>query len=498
MKAKGFSTVEIMIAMAIMVLALGAVILVAFGNQSIIADSQINAEAIAKAEELLEKAQADARKDFRLVNSTSATDGIFQKSIVITQPDYFTKNVEARISWTGEHGRALFTSLTARVTNFENAVGGDTCYSDLSGHWQTPQKVGGTDYSFATDLLVPPNLNTYPITDINAYKNKLYVTVNPTADINTFFIFDITNKSVKPPPLGSLNNSTVAPGLNAVAVAEYPKTSKVYAYVANAYGASFSTCTQAQNCAQMQVIDVTNPVPTVVVNYKIPSATSPFVTGAAGQAIGNAIFYKDGYIYLGLSMTAGGPQFNIIDVHDPLNPLWNGGYSVGDGINSIYVRNNYAYVSSPNSQKLKVLNVKNPGNPTLAGSYSPGGGNGKSISVIGDRAYLGLTVGGTEFSILNNTDPEISPLPLLGSKPDVDSSINGLVVRDYLAFLLTNIGLNILRVDSAGAISQYTTPYPVPLSSINQGRALDCEGNYLYAGYVDSANKGYLSIITAP
>ncbi len=68
----GFSTLEILLAMFIFIMAITAVIGVSFGNQSMIIDGQANTEAINIAQGLMEKAQADARKDFNLVNPVSA------------------------------------------------------------------------------------------------------------------------------------------------------------------------------------------------------------------------------------------------------------------------------------------------------------------------------------------------------------------------------------------------------------------------------------------
>lgn len=69
----GFLTLEMLMAMFILILALTAVISVSFGSQSMIVDSRINAEALNIAQSLLKKAQADSRKDFNLVNPINAT-----------------------------------------------------------------------------------------------------------------------------------------------------------------------------------------------------------------------------------------------------------------------------------------------------------------------------------------------------------------------------------------------------------------------------------------
>jgi type II secretory pathway pseudopilin PulG len=130
----GFSVLEILIAMTILILAISTIISVSFGNQSIIADSQTSAEALSKAQELLEKAQADARKDFDLVIATPLTTVIengwtYSTEVTIsnpidpiTGPDYFTKNVTATISWEGSNNRQQSVSLSTLVTDFNNVA----------------------------------------------------------------------------------------------------------------------------------------------------------------------------------------------------------------------------------------------------------------------------------------------------------------------------------------------------------------------------------------
>ena len=126
-----------------------------------------------------------------------------------------------------------------------------------------------------------------------------------------------------------------------------------------------------------------------------------------------------------------------------------------------------------------------------------GSGNGKSLYAVGDSLYLGRTVGGTEFLILNNSNPATADPPglvALGGKPDVDESVNGLVVRDYLSFLLTNSQLRVLKTNVPASISPYAS---VALPAGSQGRSLDCEGNFLYAGFTLSG-KAYVGAITGP
>jgi len=492
---KGFSILEILLAMAIALLTITAVLLVSFGSQSLAADSQTSGEAQSKAQALLEMEQANSRLDFGLVNpwpsppSTFVQDGIYKKSVSVTNVDVYTKQVTVNITWTGDHNRTLSSQLSTLLTNPEGPTGGGVCSSVLSGDWTNPVMA---QYEFGKDIVGDPS-SGFPITDVAADTNKLYVTVSNSNGNNfpTFFILDISDPTIKPPLLQSVDNDpSVKTGLNAVTV------SGNYAYVANASGANFATCSSGV-CGQLQVIDISVSPAVVVSTFKIPG-----VTGQSGQAIGKSVFYKDGIVYLGLAKTLTGPEFNLIDVGggghggSPTAPVYLGGYSVANAVNSITVKNNYAYIATPNVENLTAINVSNPVSPVRVGGYSPAGGsNGESVFAVGNTVYMGRTFGSNEFNILDSTNP--TSLSVLGLK-DIGTgnttSINRILVRDYLAFLITNAQFQIWRIDNPASVTQYAVPLSLPGGS---GTALNCSGNYIFVGSLPTNDKGFISIISS-
>ena len=189
---KGFSTLEMMMAMAIVVIVASAALVASFGGQDFLVGGRTNVEALRMAHALIEQEQALGRKDFKLVVATSSAEInapiTYQKQVTVTNttiagtsvPDYFTKKVTATVSWMGQYGIAHNVSLSALITNFQGAVGGDTCSSILTdasgnhGNWKSPVTANA---SLAT-LVGDANVNApYQITDIDAYQGKLYVTV---------------------------------------------------------------------------------------------------------------------------------------------------------------------------------------------------------------------------------------------------------------------------------------------------------------------------------
>lgn len=102
-KNLGFSTIELMISMAIMVLVLTAVVMTSFGSQSFLSNSRITREATNIAQGILEENQALARKDFNLVNSTPnntldptgyCESGFLREQNQHNQDDIFCKRLE--------------------------------------------------------------------------------------------------------------------------------------------------------------------------------------------------------------------------------------------------------------------------------------------------------------------------------------------------------------------------------------------------------------------
>lgn len=526
---RGTAIIEIMIAMTIMLMVFVAIADTSFGDQSFLIGGQTSAEALNKAQDLLEKEQSLARKDFNLVNNiASSTDDIYEKAVYVNlKSDFLTKEVKALISWKDEHASTRLLELTTLVANFDTPVGGSTCDSTLSGDWTHP-----TIKNITTDFaqIIGDASGVYTLSDIDAYKGKLYVTAGNTSAVTSPTFFVLHSDDASPTLLGKIDNEgpggTVKAGLSAVRVAEDPASSpvKTYAYAANVSGSNYTTCTPRpdwpnykRSCGQLDIIDVTEPAswmlwnPTIT-NLMIASATPPYVKGA--QAQGNSLFYKNGYLLFGLAATGSGngPEFHIIDVHkqsldayfSSASHLVNtvGSYAVGHDVNAIALRGAYAYLAVPNGgNELQVLSLESPSSMVSVGGFSiPGSGNGKSIYLVGNRLYLGNTVpsAGNDLNILNNTDPA-SSLSAIGGT-DLSSSVNAVIVRDHLAFVLTNTDLRVYDIGDPESTDPVTIGSPVGTLALSAtGSAtepsMDCEGNRLYITTNDASGRGALYVV---
>ncbi|MBP7006483.1 MAG: hypothetical protein KBC44_01355 [Candidatus Pacebacteria bacterium] len=508
-KNLGFSTIELMISMAIMVLVLTAVVMTSFGSQSFLSNSRITREATNIAQGILEENQALARKDFNLVNSTPNNtldptgycesgflreqnqhnqDDIFCKRVEVNtkSPDYLTKEVSAIIKWKDERQMDQQVKLTTLVSNFESSVGGSTCDSNVTGDWSNLEIVN-EQIEFTT-LINDLSGTRYAITDIDAYRDRLYITTNVNSPTSpNFFVFKIgEDGNLTYEGSTDTTGNTVSSGASAVTVAK--NYLGHYAFLANGYTSNFNSCTEGQNCSQLQIVNVEHPESlNIVRNFKIPEVTSS--SGGAG----NTIFYKNGYIYLGLTSTGNTePELNLIDVHNVSAPINIGTEDLGNNsVNSIFARGNYVYVASADSsEQLKVIDISDPRNISKVSGLSLLGGNGKSLSLVGDTVYFGTAKGnGSKYYMLDSTNPkDISPT---GIETSFSASVDGIIVRNDLAFVLTK---NSLRI-----INAITTELLESLSLNGSGSSFeptfDCEGNTIFIGFNNSSNQGNIYVV---
>jgi hypothetical protein len=489
---KGFSTVELLVAMTIMTLIFGAILLIIFGSQTFVVDAATHAEALSIATQQLATEERLADADFNLLAASSSQFMVGSTTYAATitvelQPDYVTRKITSAVTWQAEHARIGQVSLVEYISDYADAANANTC--NIASDWSHPV-IQNIQTNFAQ--MVGDSTGTYTIGGLDAYKGKLYVAAQVSgATKKNFFIFDTTagpNSNL----LGSIDitGPTLSGGGNAVVVAT--STAGSYAYIAN-----------ANNTAQLQIVDITNPLnPTLITSYQLPTTTTnAHVTGAGTTgASGSSIFYKDGFVYLGLTKTTTGPEFNIIDVHNPFAPIWVGGYRVGYVVNAIYVANNVVYLAHPTDsaatiqEQVTTVSLADKTNPMRVGGYKAPDkqGNGKSLYNAGNTLYVGRTVNTTA----SNSDMYVLKNMLSSTGIKINSSVNALLARGPLTFLLSGTAgtpgsLQIFNLTTATATPQATVL--LPSSSI--GAALDCEGNVLYAASNDTLNKGYLSVI---
>lgn len=460
----GFSTLEILIAFAVLIISTTAVILVIFGNQSVAVDTQTNTEALSYAQAVLEDARALSRQNFGLVASKPVLNIqsgpiAYAEKLDVTDINAFTKQATSTVTWPNG-ARTLKITLATLLTNPTSALGGDTCNQTLSGDWTNPQLLGSAD--------VGQNNGG---TDVDVINKKAYVTTNASVGNKPdFYIMDVTNPNL--PNLPILGSVETGPGLAAVHVAGQ------HAYVAN-----------ISTLSQLQAIDISVPgFPSVVKSFR--------VTAAGDTAVGNSIFYANKKIYLGLTKSTGA-EFYVIDVSTPLTPILKASIEINSQVSAITVKNNIAYLAVPDdtatpgtSEQLKVLDVSqaDAGIISLLTPFSPNPStmSGKSVHISKDGNTLYLGQGGAnpghrpEFFVLDVSTPySISQINSKYIPTSNNVTVDAITVRSNLAFLWTsdtNLNFQIWDLNNLGN--------PAPYGSLNTAQSatggFDCDGNIIY------------------
>jgi len=409
-------------------------------------------------------------------SGTQDTSGKYTRKIVISDVyrdgngdiveggeflDLYTKRAEALVTWNFAPGRANSVSLKTYFTNLQEAenLGGDLGCRGVSGNWHHPVTLGSID-------LGPGN----EATGLDVKQKIVYMSAQASAEAKPdFFIVDAASGQ-NPFIRSSLNTG---PGLNAVDVANN------YAYVGN----------NTTN-AQLQIINVTN------LNNPVPASSFQLLDVSGDGAVGQSVFFYASRVYIG-TKTATGPEFHIVDVSNPGNPVELGSKEVSADVNAIYVTGTTAYLATSDVQELKIFDVSNPATITQIGGFDALGDSedGKSLSVVGNKLYLGRTLGEKhvdhhELHILDISNPALEVVDL-GSK-DLAADLNGITICEDLALLSTS--------DPSAEFQGWNVANPANIifwGSLNfpqMGTGIDYEDNFVY---VSVRSNDALRIITS-
>jgi hypothetical protein len=500
---RAFSTLELMIALMILTTTFSAVVLITLELPYAIQNGHIEELATSRAQALLNQSFAMGPASFNAIISiptTSPSDGFKTSLNVQIMPDNLTKYLYSAVSWNDSRGKTRYTKLEGIVTDYTHAQA-NTCSVVDSGDWAHPH-------------VLSLNIFDYPVSIVavdSSGNSSLLVTAATSSGVSTdpdIQLFDISSTS-NPIKLGRIDTATSTKiGLSALAV--YNKI----IYAANFFPANYTTCTKSPTCSQLQIIDATHPAtPTILSNFQLATTTAPYATGSGGQSVGKSIFYANGYVYLGLqkaptaSSSPLGEEFNIIDVRDPKVPKWVGGYSIGRTINQIQVLNGYAYLATDDpSRELVILDVHNPNSIAFVSSYdAPGSstfGYGETVSVSSTTISLGrsYTTTGQVLTFLNSTN--LTQLKVTGtnvlSDPLNTTSVREVLIRGFLAFVLTSANLQIWNIQNQSQPILYGSPVTFAVGASAALNALACKQNTIYViSEASHAVTSFLQIITS-
>jgi len=537
----GFSTIELLVAFAILIINITGILLLTSGSQGsgteavigqgqkISISSETNQEALYMAQKQMEEKRADSRSDFLSINTYTnpidETSGpiTYKKNLIVTDISPCLKQVTSSLSW---NSSKLPIELSTLITDVAGALalGGD-CLSDPPGAggstWKNPYadcndkdakycaSIGG---SAATDI---------DVLEINGKKIAFLTSSTGTSGKPDFWIFDVTNSPPNDPAplLWSLDTGD---GLNSVDVAKGPD-GHYYAYVAG-----YSEDSKGSPCGggishkpyskQFQIIDidVTN-----FANSSIVASITPSAVDVCGEfPAGYSIYYYNNKVYMGTKETKGN-ELMIFDVSNLTN-IKESSISVKRNVNKIFVRNNLAYLATGSGalekNPFKIYNVdptstdykKEIGSLTTSTKV----GEGTSVFLLGNKIYLGLKQKNSadEFFILDvKTTSAVTVLKSIDfdqklcidnpTKPNDKKScigpgnhVSGIVVTGPLAFLVSNYSTggfqawNISNVSNIENLSMYNYS--------EKATGIDYLNNKIYVS--NESNNGLRIIIDKP
>ena len=468
-----------------------------------IADGQTHSGARSLSIQSLENSLHAGQKSFSsIISAATSTSGMYSQSqTAATTSDGTAKLITNTTQWTNSKGALELLTTKASISDFFHASL-QSCGSTLVGNWKSPKV---SSFSMTPGNLLPSTFprTPYPIHALTINGNTLVASVPLTlnhSDAN-LFTFDISS-TTHPVYVDSLNtSSTTNTRLTSLA------SVGSYIYGGNGNPASYATCAAGPACSQLQVFFMTGSHLQTAVNFKLASSTPPYISITInGQGSGRAVYLQNNLLYVGLQKMPLPPsmEFNIINVQDPLKPVWLGGYSVGRTINQIRVSNGFAYLATDDPNKeLLVLDVHDPAHPTYATSYNAPGnaafGFGESVYLSGTAVALGRSyvTDGPEILLFSTATSSLPVFLGPSTSSSTPASIQSILFKGFLLFVATATQLQIFDMRDPSSLVPYTTPVTFPNSSTASSSAsMVCSNNTLYLATSDSSQNGYLITVT--
>jgi Tfp pilus assembly protein PilV len=446
----GFSVVEVIVAMALVMLIVPALAAAILYLHSLIIDAGLQRQAVTLTRQGLEEAKAGLRKGSSTIKSLTKNDSTFQTTVTIEPVHAAAWQLTSTTTWLSSRKIAQQTTLTTLITDALTASYTQFCPLQQV-EWNHGSVFASLDFA---DQLI--------LTSIAVRNGYAYLTINSAAEsASDLFIVDISDPA-HPTPISSLHTG---PGLSTITVIG------TLAYVGN-----------TSINGQLQIIDVANPrSPFLKHTYKLPGNYTDNTT------VTQSLTYDKGLVYLGTQKSEIA-EVHIIDVRNLSEIKELGSWELDTRVNAIVVKGDYAYIASPANEELKVLNITDPGNLRQVGGFDAPQvqGNGKSLSLTHDLLFMGRTVGNSELYTIG-----IAAAPQLDiiNQANVDSSINSIASTAKHLFLGTIDANQEIQVWDNTNLMQLKLVRGINVSGTVTGLA--CSTNELYV-VASSPNRLYV------
>lgn len=486
--ARGFNTLEIIIALAIMLVVIVGAVNANIASQYWTITSQTSNEALYKAKTLLEQLRAVASADFQGAQSTTLT--------VSTDPDdpadvvcengglcYFiqkkvndisscSKFVEGYVEWdSGDRypmtTESLYTNLTSNTEII--ALGGDCALNAPQGDWlhTAPSTVGAL-------TLTPSGAFS---TGMDVLQKKIYLTSSANPQLR---IYSVPNSIGDAP---TLLGSTAGRDwqLNSLDAMRDLSTGRTYAFA-----------TQNASTSQLAVFDVTDASSPVLIKERPLSGVDMLGSYPEGWRI----FVYGSRVYVTTRETAG-PEFHIFNINTPAQAteVVSAVQELNRTVSDMVVReqhvsgsvHRYTFLaSSAGLKELSILDVTGDASTEVVAVDLPGSIDARSIFLNGNKLYVGRAndTSGPElfvFDVPTLLDGDTDPLAVA----EIGAGVETIRVSDELLFLGTTKNLQQFQVRAsdestwsdtdvnAGLASAMSVPRLAPLG-------VDFSGDWVY------------------
>lgn len=419
---KGQSTLEIIIALALLVMTATAsfVLLGQTLSENELVSRRGQAERLARegveatrqmrdrAWELLTDGTyglTQSGNDWIFSGTSDETDDLFTRTVTVTTIDNNTREVTVNISWQATLLRSTQVATTTQFTNWRlitpppvgsNCRGGGT----VSGDWTNPIVVGSADLGSGNEG-----------TDIVVDLPYIYVSgVASSSAKPDLFVFDATDLAF---PQLIRTVETGANGINSLAL------SGDYLYAAS-----------SNDSREFMVFDVSIPALTSL-------ATSSNLSGTSNAL---SVIAKDNLVALGREGNTGNELF-FYDVTTPTSPTLLSSADAVDDVNDFATSETHLFiVTDASNDDLIVYDITDPLTPTYAATYNIADGDDDISVAYHDPGTV--FVGNEEDSMLLIDVSNLTAIAQTGSL-DAGGEVQDVVcVVDNLAFLATTNSTN--------------------------------------------------------
>lgn len=449
-KTRGFSLVEILLAVSLFGLMVMAFVGAMFYGEESTALSGSRSRAAFLTNEGIEAARSIRDSGYpnltrgtygltttgnrwNLFGSSDLTDNFFTRSLTVANATISgTRVVTSNVTWQQNLQRTGAISMTTELSNWKVYI----------GNWGAA--------SIQTTLNLAAAGNGVKV----VYQDDYAYVVRSTGTPN--FVVVSVNNPATPVVVGSL------------ALAGTPSNIVVsgnYAYIS-----------ANSNPSELQIVNISTP-------------TAPSLSGvfdAPGNIAATGIAFQNNLVYL--ARTGNSNNFVVVNVSTPSAPTQVGITSLAGGLNEVVVNDGYAYVTSANNNaEVQVINIANPAAPALVATDNLGtGSDAISIAYLTNTLLVGRADG-----TLQIIDVTIPTAPTNTSTFAAGSQINDISVglSEGYAFLAGTTGTGRFRVVDVTNLAAPTSVVSITSAGVVNGVVYDPDRDRVYGVQTSGASE---------